>query len=111
MPSLPDIKGPDRNKPLCYDPQRDKFIYYDELIEGTEKIVPLETLTHEQRKKLAAERNRAGSDYTAQVLSGAAHTRDEVTEDILAETDFGKMHTEADLSYLSDLLKQIEEAL
>lgn len=109
---LPDIKGQDRQKPLCYDPKRDKFILYDELIAGKERIVSLEQLTHEQLKKLIAERNRRGPDYKIQWgFSGPTYSRDDMIREIIAETDVGKAAMEAEISHLSDLLKQIEENL
>lgn len=111
MSPLPEITGPDRQKPLCYDPERNKFIYFDEIITGKEKIVPLEKLNHEQLKKLVVERNRAGPDYIVQVLSGAKYSRDDVIKEIRKQSEFGKMSIQAEVSYLSDLLKQIEEAL
>ncbi|MBA7625238.1 hypothetical protein ES703_32664 [subsurface metagenome] len=109
---LPDIKGPDRQKPLCYEPKRDKFILYDELRSAKERIVPLEQLTHEQLKKLIVERNRRGSDYRIRWgFGGPAYSRDDMIREITAETDVGKSAMEAEISYLSDLLKQIEENL
>jgi hypothetical protein len=111
MSPLPDIQEADRLKPLCYDPARDKFILYEELVAGAEHIVPLEGLTDEQVTRLVAERNRAGPDYTVQDFSGATRTRDQVTEDVLAGNEFGREHMEADLMHLSRLLNQIEEAL
>jgi len=111
MSPLPDIKGPDRKKPLCYDPERRKFIYFDELIAKTEKIIPLERLSHEQLKKLIVERYRAGPDFTMQVLSGAKYTRNDLIKEIRKQTDIGKMTMEAEKSYLSELLEQIKESL
>jgi hypothetical protein len=111
MSTLPEITGPDRQKPLCYDPERDKFIYFDDIITGKEKIVPLDKLNHEQLKKLVIERNQAGPDYTMQVLSGLKYTRDDVIKEIRKQSDFGKMSMQAEVSYLSDLLRQIDEAL
>ncbi len=111
MPTLPDIKGPDRQKPLCYDPNRDLFIKFDDLITGKEQIVPIESLTHDQLKKLIVERNRVGPDYTMSTLTGKTYTRDDVIKEIIEQTDFGKMAVEAEAMHLSDLLKQIEEAL
>jgi hypothetical protein len=108
---LLDIKGLDRKKPLGYDPKRDRFIYYDEIITGKEKIMPLEGLTRDQLKKLIVERNRVGPHYEVGDLSGRKYTRDDVINAIIEESSFGKMALEAEVSYLTDLLKQIEEAL
>jgi hypothetical protein len=108
---MPKIEGPDRNKPLCYDPKRDKFITFDEILSGTEQIVPLERLSAADLTRLVVERQRAGPDYRVQVMSGSLMTRDDVVEAILRDEPFGRTTVEADLSHLRDLLTQIEEAL
>jgi hypothetical protein len=109
---LPDITGPDRYKPLTYNTDRKKFIYYDELIEGKERIVPLQELSAEQKKQLVIERNRVGSDYTMQDgFSGPARSGDDVAKEIEADSDFGKEAVIAELAALSELLKKIEEGL
>jgi len=111
MPSLPDIKGANRLKPLGYDPKTQKYILYDDIISGKAEIVPLEKLTDEQLKNLIAERQRVGPDYTMANLNGEMRTRDEIVQEILNETDFGKMIIHAEKSYLTDFLKQIKAAL
>jgi hypothetical protein len=111
MSPLPIIDEANRRKPLCYDPKRDKFIYYDELVAGSEKIIPLRKLTHDQLKKLVIERNRSGPDYTVQTPGGPKYTRDDVIREINGETAFGKMSMKAEEMSLSRLLKQIEENL
>ncbi len=108
MSPLPTIDEANRAKPLSYDPKRDKFIYYDELVARTEKIVPLKKLTRAQLKKLVIERNRAGPDFTIQTPSGETRTRDDVVREISQETAFGKMSMEADVMYLNRLHRQIE---
>lgn len=111
MPRIPDIPAADRAKPLGYDPDRDKFIYLDELVSGKEKIVPLARLTPEQQKRLVVERQRLGPDYRVQVLSGLAYNRDQVVQEILADTDFGRMTVQADIMSLTELLEKIEAGL
>jgi hypothetical protein len=109
--SLPDIPGQDRRKPLCYAPQREKFISYEEIVSGHEKIVPVDSLTPDQKRKLVIERNRKGPSYTIQVMSGAKLTRDDVIREIEQQTDFGNMTVEAEISHLGELLAKIEKAL
>lgn len=111
MPQLPDIQGPNRLKPLTYDPERGKFILYDELLSGKERIVPVERLSHEDVKKLIVERNRVGPAYTIRDLNGALLTREDVVQAIESETPFGKITLDAEISYLAELLKQIAAAL
>lgn len=111
MSGIPNIKGPDRKKPLCYDPERDKFILLDEITKGDEQIIPLESLSQSDLKKLVIERNRVGPDYKMQSISGPPFTRDDIVDEIEKETEFGKMTVQAEISYLKDLLRQIKEAL
>jgi hypothetical protein len=108
---MPQIKGPDRNKPLCYDPGRGKFITFDEIISGKEQIVPLERLSDEDLKLLVIERQRVGPDYRVQAMSGPLMSRDDVVEAILRGEPFGLATIEADSSHLRNLLAQIKENL
>lgn len=108
---MPKIEGPDRNKPLCYDPERGKFITFDEILSGTEQIVPLERLSAEDIKRLVIERQRVGPDYRVQAMSGSLMSRDDVVEAILRDEPFGLATVEADFSHLRDLLAQIKEAM
>jgi hypothetical protein len=109
--AMPKIVGPDRKKPLCYDPEREKFITFDEIFSGTEQIVPLERLNEEDLTRLVIERQRVGPDYRVQVMSGSLMSRDDVVDAILSDDPFGRATVEADLSHLRDLLAQIEEAM
>lgn len=111
MTALPKIEGPARNKPLSYDPVRDKFILYDDILSGKEKIVPLETLSYEQQKKLVLERNRVAPEYTIGIIAGGIYPKNEVIVAIENDTELGKTAIKAEIAYLSELLKQIEEAL
>lgn len=108
---MPSIQGPDRNKPLCYDPHRKKFITFDEIISCTEPIIPPEQLSAEDLKRLIIERQRVGPDYKVQAMSGPVMSRDEVVQAISRDEPFGRATTEAELSHLRDLLAQIKEAL
>ena len=109
MTLMPEIRGPDRNKPIYYDPTTDRFITLDDLEAEKGEIVPVDELTQEQQKRLVIERNRVGSDYTQQAISGPAQTRDEVIREIEAETESGRMAVQADIMYLRDLQKKIKK--
>lgn len=108
---MPKIEGPDRKKPLCYDPMRGKFITFDEIISGLEQIVPLDRLSSEDLTNLVIERQRVGPDYRVQAMSGSLTSRDDVVKAILRDEPFGRATVEADISHLRDLLSQIEEAM
>lgn len=111
MAEMPNIQGPDRKKPICYDPEGDRFLTIDEIIAGTGPLVPPDRLTAEQQKRLVVERNRVGSDYTVQNISGPARSRDNVVEQIEADTQFGRQAVAAEIMYLQDLVKQVADAL
>lgn len=108
---MPQIEGPDRKKPLCYDPARRKFITFDEIVSGKEQVVPLERLSDEDLKLLVIERQRVGPDYRVQAMSGPLMSRDDVVEAIRRGEPFGLATIEADSSHLRDLLGQIKETL
>jgi hypothetical protein len=111
MAHAPQIKNSDRGKPLCYDPHRRKFILYEEILDGQEKIIHLEKLSPRELKKLVIERNRVGPDFALQSLTGRRYTRDDIIWEIEKGTDFGSMAMEAEITYLKDLLFQIEKSL
>ena len=108
---MPKIGEKDLKKPLCYDPARKKFIFFDEIVSGKEKIVPIGTLSADDMKKLVIERHRAGPDYTIQAISGAPMSRDDVIEAIDRDESFGKVTVEAEQAYLKVLLSEIEKNL
>lgn len=108
MSPLPMIDEANRARPVSYDPRRNKFIYYDELIARTEKIVPLKKLTHAQVKKLVIERTRTAPDLTMHTPSGETRTRDDIIREISQETAVGKKLMEADVMSINRLHRQIE---
>ncbi len=108
---LPKIEGQNLAKPLCYDPERKKFIRFDEIVSGEESIIPLEHLSEDDLKTLIIERQRCGPDYRVQAISGPPHTRDEVVAAIQRGDKIGRMTMEAETSHLRDLLRQIQHHL
>jgi len=112
MAKMPKIKGLARKKPVCYDPDQKRFITIDDLIDGKATIVPLDRLNRDQIRQLVIERNRIGENYTVQTdWAAPPQTRNAVIQAIEADTESGRMAVEAEVMYLRDLLKQIEEAL
>jgi hypothetical protein len=108
---MPKIDEANRKKPLCYDPTREKFILYDEIVSGEERIVDIDTLSEDDLKKLIAERHRKGPDYTVRAISGPPMSRNDVTAAIEKSEQFGIMTVQAEKSYLRDLLKEIRKNL
>ncbi len=108
---LPVIDEQNRKKPLCYDPRRRKFIYYDDLVSRSEQVVPVDGLSQSDLKKLVAERLRAGPDFVVQAISGPPMNRDDVVRAVELDEPFGRVTLEAERSYLRDVLRQIEASL
>ncbi len=108
---VPQIDDENKKKPLCYDPSRKKFIYYDEIITRKEQVVSPSALSKEDQKKLVLERQAAGPDYKTQSISGPLMTRDDVVKAIMNDEKYGRIAVEAEISYLDDLLGQIIENL
>ena len=108
---LPQIDEQHRKRPLCYDPAREKYIFFEEIVSGQEKIIPIETLSENDLKKLVIERQRTAPDYTVQAISGPPLSRDDVIRAIEQDEPFGLVTLEAEKSYLHDFLAEIEENL
>lgn len=109
--ALPHIDEANRNKPLCLDPARGKFILFEELVARREEAVPVESLSEADLKRLVIERLRQGPDFRMQALSGGVQGRDELIHAIEADEPFGRMTVEAEKAYLQDLLAQIRGEL
>ena len=111
MTIFSDIKGLNRKKPVCYDPERDRFITIDDLDADREKLIPLERLTDEQLKRLVIERNRVGEDYSVETDWKRTRSRNEIVQEIEADTETGRMAVKAEIMYLKDHLRDIETRL
>ena len=108
---LPEIDDRNRGKPLCYDPQRNKFIAFDEIVSGQERILPPDQLSEDDLKKLVIERLASGPDFSVQVMSGPPMSRDDVIVAVEQDESFGQLTLEAEKSYLRSILSDIQEAL
>ena len=111
MNKMPQIDEANRRKPLCLDAASGRFIAYDDIVSGKAKVIPPATLTPEQQAKLVAERHRTGPDYTVADMNGRTLTRDMVVAEIENGTEFGQMTVGAEVSYLTDLLAEMDKAL
>lgn len=109
--AMPEMDETQRRKPLCYDPKRDKFIYFDEIISGEEKIIPVDTLSDADQKKLVIKRHEESPDYKVQAISGPPLSRQDVIKAIEQNQDFGVITVQAEIAYLRDFLKQIQQNL
>jgi hypothetical protein len=108
---MPRIDQANRRKPLSYDPTRRKFIYYDDIVSGREKIVPIESLSEEDLKKLVLERLRAGPEFKGGPVSAPHFSREDVIRAIRQDEPFGRDHLEGEKLYLQESLTEIERNL
>jgi len=104
---LPELDSDSAKKPLCYNSEKQKFIYYDDIVSGKENIVFLDELSASEKKLLIIERLKQGPDFTMQSISGLPYHRDDVIRAIQNDEEIGKMTVEAETSMLNDLLKRI----
>ena len=110
--AMPDPGPEGRRRPLCYDPQREKYILYDEIVAGAEKIIPVEHLSESDLKKLVIKRwSVLPAGKTVQSISGPPYSRDDVIRAIERDEPFGKMTVQAEKSMIHDLLEEIERNL
>jgi hypothetical protein len=109
--AIPNIPERLRRMPLSYDPQRKKFIHFDEIVSGKERIVPLRTLARADLKRLIIERARHDPTPVQQSISGPPLSREQVVAAIENDEPFGRAKVEAEASYLDELLEQIREGL
>ena len=108
---MPKIDPQNLKKPLCYDPERKKFILFGEIVSGEERIIPPDTLSEADLKRLVIERQRTGPDYKVQAISGSLLSRDDVIRAIEDDEFFGRITLEAEKSYLRDFLDEIQRNL
>ena len=88
---MPKMGAEGRRRPLCYDPQREKYISFDDIVLGREKIVPIEGLSEEDFKKLVIRRWQSlPEEKTVQSISGPPYSRDDVIRAIEQDEPFGK---------------------
>jgi hypothetical protein len=102
------IKGLDPKTLVCYDPARKKAITYAEILSGKEKIVPIDSLSDDDLKRLVIERLRAGPDIKVQAISGKPYTREDLIQAIEEDQPFGRLTLEAEKAALRDLLARIQ---
>lgn len=122
MSELPELKGPARLKPISYNPDKDKFIYYDDIIQQIDTIYPIDQLTQDQQKKLVLERlqkdletnqieKRENEPVIQMGFGGPALSNDEMINQIKKQTNIGKSIILSEITYLRDYIQNIEEAL
>jgi len=109
---MPKLDDEARKRPLSYNRERDKFIYFDEVVSGKENLIPLDRLSPAELKRLVIERWRVlAADTTIQSISGPPYMRDDVIRAIEKDEPFGQMTVEMERNYLREFLAEIERNL
>lgn len=109
---LPIMDEANRKRPLGYDHVRKKFIYFDQIVSGEEKIIPLEALTEADFEKLVIKRLRVLPKNTkVYSISGSMITRDEMIRAIQEGTPDGQETLQMERTYLAEFLKEIQSNL
>jgi hypothetical protein len=109
---MPKLDEASRLRPLCYDPSRGKFILFDDIVSRKEAIIPVESLSEGDFRKLVIKRFRLlPRDHISQGISLPPMPRDAVIRAIQRDEPFGRMTLEAEKLYLHDLLDEIQRNL
>lgn len=107
---MPEIDAESRRRPLFYDAKRNKYILFDDIVSLKEKIIPVDSMTEDDLKRLVIMRWRMlPKDTTVQAISGPPLSRDDVIQAIEQDEPFGRDTLEAERSYLRDLLNEIQK--
>ena len=109
---MPELDATSRKRPLSYDPERCKFIFFDDLVSGKERAFPVEDLSDDDLKKLVIERWRVlPKETTVQAISGPPYRRDDVIRAIQRDEPYGRELLQAEVAYLKMLLEEIQSSL
>lgn len=109
--ALPEMDESSRNRPLSFCPTCNRYIYYDDIVSGTSAIVPLETLSEADLRKLVIKRYEALPKDMKVGPMAQLYSPDEVIRMIEQDEPFGKMTVQAETSYLRSLLDQLAHEL
>jgi hypothetical protein len=107
--AIPKIDEMNQKKPLCYDSLRRKFIYYNDIVTKKEPIILPSTLSDTDQKKLIIKRQQKGPDYKSQSISGPLMNRNDLVRAIRKGEKLGDVFVEAEISYLDELLREIQK--
>lgn len=108
-PGIPSIIESAKKRPLSLDPASGSFILYDEVLNGSKKIVRLEKLSMDQLINLAAERQLTDEPGITVILTGRSFTKNELATEILNQTIIGKKMFDVDINYLKFYLSQFPD--
>jgi hypothetical protein len=101
---------PISDRPISYNPVRRIYIYESDIESGKEKIIPIDSLSEDDQKKLIIKRWRVlPKDFGVLDLNGIYKSRDDVIRAIKKDEPFGLMTVEAEISYLREYLDEIQK--
>lgn len=102
-----EFKGVAADKPLAISPTGDLMTASDLVGQPTLGYSTLLTLDDTQKLDLAVKRYEMEDDFRLGIVGLGVFTRDEVIDNMRAETAFGKQVVQAEIGYVNDLVAQI----
>ena len=104
--NFPAIVESAKSRPLSFDPDSGSFIYYDDIVEGKKKIVPIEKLTYDELMNLVLERQLKNEPNTTAILGKNTFSNEDLAREIREHSKIGTQVFSADVDYLKFYLSQ-----
>ncbi|MEI6141045.1 MAG: hypothetical protein WCP85_17385 [Mariniphaga sp.] len=108
-PEIPAVVESARRRPISFNPVTGTFILYDDVANGSLKIVSLEKLSSKELISLSVERYLADDPGTTIVLTGQSFTKKQLADEIMNQTAIGKQMFDIDIEYLRFYLSQFPQ--
>ena len=109
--ALPELDKVSRSMPISYCPTCHRFIYYDDVVSGECAIVPIDTLSEADKKRLVIKRYEVASDLPESGPMSGLSSPQEIIRMIEKDEPTGTVTVEATISYLSGFLDDIASEL
>ena len=106
IPEIPAVAESARKRPISFNPITGTYILYDDVANGSLKIVPLEKLSRKELIALSVERCLTDSPGNTILLTGQVFTKKQLADEILNQTAIGKQMFDIDIEYLRFYLTQ-----
>jgi len=94
----------EREKPLAYDPEKDEFLYIEDVKE--KEVTPPTKLDNESKRKLVIKRLMIEDDFTIDQLTPM--NRSQMVEEIRRGSPRGSDIVQAEIAYLEETIKLIK---
>jgi hypothetical protein len=109
--TLPQLDETSRKRPIGYCPTCNQFVYYDQVVSGQTQIIPLDTLSEDDLKKLVIERYRVLGQETRIGPMASLYSPEAIVRMIEEGEPFGLMTVQAETNYLRSFLDDLAHDL